>query len=174
MEVDMETDIKTVRAFGPLSNQYLLIVIFYITVTMGCAMNTAKIEPDNDIAGKFKNAEAIPGYRYFHYSIGGYKTYAIVGLAPGYTLESRLWEEYDPGTGEFKKLVDQLTTFRRSRASGHGQQSYLGNTNGFRLLDVDGRALGVLYTNLGTTAIFLKEGNRVFVSLEVPGKRGAP
>jgi hypothetical protein len=172
MEVKMGTYAKTKFDYRLLSSLYILIVLFVVESTTGCALNTAKIEPDGDIAGKFKNSEVVPGYRYFHYSIGGYKTYAILGLDSGYTLDSRLWDEFDPGTDDFKKYINQLVTSRRSRTSGYGHHGALDSSGGFRLLDLEGKDMGVLYTNLGGTTVLLREGNRVIVSLEVPGKRG--
>lgn len=164
--------VKTIRDFRLLGSLYIPLLVFVIALTAGCAMNSAKLEPDSDIDGKFKNTEIISGYRYFHYSIGGYKTYAILGLDPDYTLETRLWQEFDPRTDAFPKLVNQLTRLRGTGSTGYWSYGYLNRAHGFRLLDLAGREMGVLFTNLSGTTVLLRQENRVVVNLREPGKRG--
>lgn len=129
----------------------------------GCAGNVSNLEPNNDVTASFQNREWMEDYRYYHYSVGiDRRTYALLGLMPPYTVESRLWRQVEDAE-EFETLVSD------ARLAYGGEWP-----RGYEIVNPEGEKVGVWFSSLYGSSVRFTDDNRVVPMITLPEKfRGA-
>ena len=134
----------------------ILVMFLGIALLGGCATGTTNLKPDTDVAGKFQRNDIMEGYRYFHYSVGfDRRTYAIIGLAPPYVVDSRLWREVED-TGEVQSLVRDLTRWSSSEP------------RGYLITTPEGNEVGMWFSAFFGSSVRFADSHRVIPILNLP------
>ena len=121
----------------------------------GCAGDYGKFQRDEQVWHAFENNQLSPDYNYYHNSHHN-ETYAIIGLDPNYSLQSKFWREVEPSTEEFRGLASRLW------------EDYNRYRFGANLLDPNGNKIGVWYSSEYIADIRFYEDNQVKVRMLTP------
>ena len=121
----------------------------------GCAGDYGKFQRDEQVWHAFENNQLSTDYNYYHNSHHN-ETYAIIGLDPNYSLQSKFWREVEPSTEEFRGLASRLW------------EDYNRYRFGANLLDPNGNKIGVWYSSEYIADIRFYEDNQVKVRMLTP------
>jgi hypothetical protein len=118
------------------------------------------LERSSEITKLFETHQILPDHQYY-YSGWGAVPYAIIAIDNQYKLRKGLWNEVEA-------TVPMLRNWVREMDMIYGFPPY-----GFRILDHNGRQLGVWYSSKQWTTIIIEEENKIAVlAPEAPGFRG--
>lgn len=126
-------------------------MLAFAVILFGCAgtfRNYGTVKTDRETALMFEQKQLPADYRYYYVGADS-EPNAIIGIAPGYTLKTRLWKAVD--------LTDAtLSGWLRSMTGGLGTGTGIW---GAALLAKDGRRVGVWYSpHEPSTIIVTPEG----------------
>lgn len=142
----------------------LIVIVLLAILIPGCAADMPNMAPSKDVASQFQNYEMIPGYGYYHYSIGFFRrTYALIGLDSAYRVDSRLWRQIDAADG-LKSFVDNMIWISQV-----GPRGYL-------IKNPQQQEVGVWYSSLYGSSVRFADDNRVVPLVHEPfkGRDGGP
>jgi hypothetical protein len=122
--------------------------------TAGCA-NYGRLQEDLGVMQSFKSGSVPGNYRYYWYGTGS-QFYALAGIDPRYTLESRVWRQLSPGTEEFSKAVEWMW------------EDYGYTTSGAYILDPGGSRVGVWYSSLRYSTVKFGENHQIMLIPDMP------
>ncbi|MGD8343045.1 MAG: hypothetical protein PVI38_09675 [Desulfobacterales bacterium] len=126
----------------------------------GISLKYGKLERSSEITKLFETHQILPDHQYY-YSGWGAVPYAIIAIDNQYKLRKGLWNEVEA-------TVPMLRNWVREMDMIYGFPPY-----GFRILDHNGRQLGVWYSSKQWTTIIIEEENKIAVlAPEAPGFRG--
>ena len=112
-----------------------------------CA-SAGRARNDAGVYESFRTQTVAPSYRYWYLNQEN-DPYAVVGLAPEWRMEDKLWRSVEPGTPTFQKVVGLVDSFPAP-----GLRTY-----GAQLVDHQGNPIGIWFSSL-TPGILVDEENR--------------
>ncbi|MBI5845513.1 MAG: hypothetical protein HZB23_12690 [Deltaproteobacteria bacterium] len=125
-------------------------------IATGCAgafKDYGQVRASREATDMFEGGRLPADHRYYYVGPGS-EPDAIIGIAPGYTLKSRLWKPVDLNDATLSALIRTMT---RGLSSGTAIW-------GATLMDKDGRQVGVWYSPGETTTLRVTEKGEVFVN----------
>jgi hypothetical protein len=126
----------------------------------GISLKYGKLERSSEITKLFETHQILPDHQYYYSGLGAVP-YAIIAIDNQYKLRKGLWNEVEA-------TVPMLRNWVREMDMIYGFPPY-----GFRILDHNGRQLGVWYSSKQWTTIIIEEENKIAVlAPEAPGFRG--
>ena len=126
----------------------------------GINLKYGKLERSSEITKLFETFQILPDHRYYT-SGWGDVPYAIIAIDSRYKLRKGLWNEVEATVPILRSWVRQMDMI-------YGFPPY-----GSRILDHNGRQLGVWYSSKQWTTIIIEEENEIAVlAPEAPGFRG--
>lgn len=137
------------------------IVAFFLILTLSpaWAFEYGKLKRDKEITRIFHKYEVLPNYTYYTSGQGNIP-YAIIGIHNDYTLRKGLWKQVEISPQLLRSWVDQMDII-------YGFQPY-----GSKILDHNGKQVGVWFSSKQWTTVVLEENNGIAVfSPEPPGFR---
>lgn len=137
------------------SSRFFVAIISILTVSValiGCSMsNYGKLKATPEVTRSFEAYQILPGHKYYYK--GTYsQPVVIVGINENYDLNSKLWVEIDPKSGDFRKLIDKVSL----QGSGSTTEPW-----GFTILDNSGRDVGVWYSAIRAAAVEINENGKI-------------
>ena len=142
----------------------LIVCLLIVTVLTGCFSNYGRVKRNTEITQAFEANQVPPNYKYYYY---GRNTmpYIIIGIDPSYNLKSRLWQEVQSDTKQFKKMTYWVwTDYYWSPDSPLGAE----------ILDPNGNKIGIWYSGVRWAAVKMKDdqGN-IMIAPDTPWERGS-
>ena len=137
-----------------------LIVLSIVVALTGCAAGYGRIKHDDEVTRMFTSGDLPQDYVY--YFNGRYHIpYAIIGISPEYRHVSRLWEEVDPKSDEFRDMVENIW-----------QPAGYHYPMGAYILDTNGKRIGIWWAMYYFATVELGQEKEVTVhSPYRPGQR---
>jgi hypothetical protein len=115
----------------------------------GCASGPRHFQRSYDVADLFQDGRILADHQYY-VSGDAYKPLAIVALLQGYTLDSPQWQAVQPD----KAQLDQWIL----RMDNQPGAEYNTESNGARILDPQGRPVGMWYSVWALPGVTFKSG----------------
>ena len=140
---------------------YILAMLIVSAMVSGCSENYGRIKRNPELSRIFQSYEVEPGYKYYYYGRTN-APYAIIGIDPAYHISSKVWREVDPGTEQFKEMVDWVWG-----------GDYYSLISGASILSPTGEKVGIWYSSIWFVAIRFEENNRIAVMPDTPFIRGS-
>ena len=126
----------------------------------GIRLEYGKLERNGEITKLFQTYQILPDHNYY-YSGWGAVPFAIIAIDKQYKLRKGLWREVEATVPKLRNWVREMDII-------YGYPPY-----GSRILDHNGRQLGVWYSSKQWTTIIIEEENEIAVfAPEPPGFRG--
>ncbi len=139
---------------------YWLIALPVVVALTGCAAGYGHIKHDDDVTRMFKSGDLPQDYVYY-FNGRDHIPYAIIGISPEYRHVSRLWQEVDPKSDEFRHMVENMW----QPAGGY-------YTTGAYILDRNGNRIGIWWAKYDYATVELGQDKEVTVhSPYRPGQR---
>jgi hypothetical protein len=130
----------------------LLLVL--TVVFSGCSTaNYGQLRLSKEVEKTFLNAVVLTDHKYY-YSGGYYKPRAILAIHNSYTLRTRLWKEVDLDSERLKNWILLMTDLL---------PGYSFRTFGSRVLDPEGKQVGIWYSAWNRTPVKMLGDNEVAV-----------
>ena len=124
------------------------------------SMTYGKIERDKAVNEIFDKHEVLSDHNYYR-SGPGTIPYAIIGIHKSYKLRKGLWKQVDLTTQLLRSYTFQMDTI-------YGYPPY-----GSKIVDNNGKQLGIWYSSKQWTTVIMEKDNGVSVfTPEPPGFRG--
>jgi len=117
----------------------------------GCAdfKMRGSVEEDRDVTASLRSFEFRPDMNYYSSGPDAHPN-ALLGLTKDYVLEPGLWKKVD-SADELKAMVWGMNKNAREMYA---------NVHGFRVLDNEGKAIGVWYSHISKRAMLIMKGDR--------------
>lgn len=131
----------------------LIPALLALSLAVGCAGSFGFVRADSDVAAMFEGGR-LPADHSYYYAGSDSGPDALIGIAPGYTLKSRLWRPVNLDEAAISALVRNMTG-----GLGTGTAVW-----GAELLDRDGRRVGIWYSPHQASAVAVGPGGEVFVN----------
>jgi hypothetical protein len=135
-----------------------LLLLGLMTVFSGCFENYGRLRLSKEVDQTFEKGIVMPDYKYY-YSGGDARPWAILGIHKNYKLQTSLWKEVDLDSERLKNWILFMTEFR----------GYQYRTFGSRVLDPEGKQIGIWYSAWFITPVKMLGGNEVAVYPPVTG-----
>jgi hypothetical protein len=124
----------------------------------GCATaNRGGLRNSREVGRAFETFHVYPNHRYWYYNQEN-SPYAVVGLEAPYRIEDINWNEVDPNSKTFEKVVGLVERFPATGAY----------TYGAFILAPQGRPIGVWYSSLSAGIVVNPETQVVSVTTAMP------
>lgn len=127
-------------------------LLILAAVFSGCSGNYGRLKLSNEVDKTFEDAVVLPDYQYY-YSGGDTRPRAILAIQKGYELQTSLWKKVDLDPEQLKKWILFMTEFR----------GYNFRTFGSRVLDPEGKQVGMWYSAWNRTFVKMLGENKVAV-----------
>jgi len=138
---------------------FIIIAILMVLVA-GCTKNYGRFAKSDDVDIAFRQGDHQSDYQYF-YAGRDNMPYAIVGIDRGYTVSSRYWTPFEPGSEQLSKMSGSTS----------GKLRY--NPAGYHILDPDGNIIGVCFSSVDHKSVRVDQQNRtVELLFQDPETRG--
>ena len=159
------------RAISPFHIQTMLMIAIGVLLPVlggavdlelpgGISLKYGKLERSSEITKIFETHQILPDHQYY-FSGWGPVPYAIIAIDSRYKMRKGLWNQVE-------LTVPMLRNWVREMDMIYGFPPY-----GSRILDHNGRQLGVWYSSKQWTTIIIEEENEIAVlAPEAPGFRG--
>lgn len=118
----------------------------------GCSANYGRLKLSTEVEKTFENAVVLPDHKYY-YSGGDARPMAILAIQNSYKLRTSLWKEVDLDPERLKNWILLMTELR----------GYSLRTFGSRVLDPEGKQLGIWYSAWNRTPVKMLGENEVAV-----------
>ena len=137
------------RSFCPQNGTSISFIAFLyglvaFALVTGCAGSYGRVAFDENVTDAFKTGQVSSEFKFYYYGLNN-RHYAIVGLDPGWELQSRIWSEIDPQSEKFKKALANMWEIEN-------YPPY--NVRGSNIFDNEGKKIGVYYSCLYATVKF--------------------
>ena len=138
----------------------LIIIAVLMLMVAGCTKNYGRFAKSAEVDLAFRQGDHQSNYQYF-YAGRDNMPYAIVGIDRGYTVSSRYWTPFEPGSEQLSKMSGSTS----------GKLHY--NPAGYHILDPDGNIIGVCFTSGNNKSVRVDQQNRTVTLLfQNPETRG--
>ena len=143
--------IMPVGSKGRLYRAIILFAMISISLS-GCSMSGyGRLRSNKEAAQAFVTYQILPNHKYYYR--GTYsRPFVIVGINENYTLNSKLWVQIDPGSEDFRLLIDRVAL----QGSGSTIEPW-----GFIILDHSGNDVGVWYSAIRAAAVEINENGQI-------------
>ena len=128
------------------------LLIILTAVFSGCSANYGQLKLSTEVSKTFENATVLPDHKYY-YSGGDARPRAILAIHNSHKLRTSLWKEVDLDPERLKNWILFMTEFR----------GYSFRTYGSRVLDPEGKQLGIWYSAWNRTPVKMLAENEVAV-----------
>jgi hypothetical protein len=129
-----------------------------LSLIAGCATaNRGGLRNSREVARAFETFYVYPAHRYWYYNLEN-NPYAVVGLEPPYRIEDIHWNEVDPNSKTFEKVIGLVESFPAT-----GSFTY-----GAFILDSQGRQIGVWYSSLSAGIVVNPDNQIVSITAAMP------
>jgi hypothetical protein len=129
------------------------ILLMLTAVFFGCSTNYGRLRLSTEVDNNFKDAVVLPDHKYY-YSGSDVRPRAILAVHNSYTLRTRLWKEVDIDVRQLRKWIlymnDQFP-------------EYATRTYGSRVVDPEGKQVGVWYSAWNRTPVKMLGQNEVAI-----------
>ncbi|MDX9822249.1 MAG: hypothetical protein RBT20_09985 [Syntrophales bacterium] len=117
----------------------------------GCAdfKMRGSVEEDRDVAASFRSFEHRPDMNYYSSGPDAHPN-ALMGLNKDYALEPGLWKKVN-SADELKAMVWGMNKNAREMYA---------SVRGFRILDNEGKPIGIWYSHISHRAMLIMKGDR--------------
>ena len=136
-------------SFHKASHWLLLLLI--VGMLTGCAAGYGRLQHDDEVTRMFTSGNLPQDYVYY-FNGRDHIPYAIIGISPDYRHVSRLWEEVDPKSDEFRHMVENMW-----------QPAGYRYTSGAYILDNNKKRIGIWWAMYYTATVELGQDNEVTV-----------
>ena len=140
---------------------YILAMLIVSAMVNGCFENYGRLKRNPELTRVFQSYKVEPDYKYYYYGRTN-SPYAIIGIDPAYHISSKVWREVDPGSEQFKEMVDRVWG-----------DDYYSSISGASILSPTGKKVGIWYTSIWFVAIRFEDNNRIAVMPDTPFIRGS-
>lgn len=125
-------------------------VTFMLAGLSGCLSSYGSLKKKPEVLRAFKSGTVPADYKYYYY---GYSSlpYAIVGVAPAYNVESKLWKAVDPQSKKFQQMVPWIW------------EDYGYRLFGADILDPQGKTVGIWYASMQSGIKFGQDKSIMFL-----------
>lgn len=113
----------------------------------GCMKNYGRFHLDRQVDRDFRTGTVRPDFQYY-YAGRDTMPYAIIGIDRSYTVPSRYWIPIAPEPAQFKKM------------SGNMYNEVWDDPYGARILDPDGKVIGVWYSTVFNRSVKVDQNSR--------------
>ncbi len=113
-----------------------------------CA-SAGRARNDPGVYESFRMLTVAPSYHYWYLNQEN-DPYAVVGLAPEWRIEDKLWRSVEPGSDTFRKVVGLVEGFPVPGST----------TYGATLVDPQGHPIGIWFSSL-TPGVSVDEDNKL-------------
>lgn len=146
---------------GTIYKIFLSALLLMLTVVFsGCSTNYGQLRLSTEVENTFLDAIVLPNHKYY-YSGGDTRPRAILAIHNSYKLRTNLWKEVDLESEQLKNWIQQMRDFL---------EGYSFRTFGSRVLDPEGKQVGIWYSAWNRTPVKMVGENEVAV---YPPKTGA-
>lgn len=139
----------------------ILAVLLLAALMLSGACSTARyggLKRSGDVTQAFETFQVYAGHRYYYLNQEN-NPFAVVALQDRYTLNGRMWTEFDPRSEKLKKIVGLVEGF----------PVYFSYAYGADLLDPQGNLVGYWYSSLRMVGIKVNnENHSVSIYTETP------
>ena len=138
-----------------------LIICMVLLVTFsGCLENYGRVKRNTEVTRAFESNQVPSNYKYYYFGRSN-MPYVVIGINPGYSLQSRMWREVEPDTERFKKMTYWIW-------SDHWYYP-----RGANIVDPAGNKIGIWYSSAYWAAVKMKDdqGN-IMIAPDTPWMRG--
>lgn len=145
------------RLNNKLSGIIYKVILFALLVSLaavfsGCSANYGRLKLSKEVEKTFENAVVLSDHKYY-YSGGDFRPRAILAIHNSYKLKTSLWKEVDLDPEQLRKWILFMTEFR----------GYNFRTFGSRVLDPEGKQVGIWYSAWNRTPVKMFGENEVAV-----------
>jgi hypothetical protein len=151
----MKTQFRSWAEIFPLA------LIMLALVLAGCAA-AGKARLDPGVHQTFRDLNVPPSYQYWFLNHEN-DPYAVVGLAPEWRIEDKMWRSVAPGSDEFRKVIGLVEDFPAP-----GLKTY-----GATLVDPQGAPIGIWLSSLTPGIQVDPENKLVDITTATPWMGGA-
>jgi hypothetical protein len=116
----------------------------------GCMASYGTYARDPGIFDSFNNDQVPLNYNYYYYHSGSFPI-AVIGIEKAYNVNSKMWREVEPGTEEFKDLIQWIW-------EDYGYSRFAARIN-----DPTGKQVGIMYTSIREVAIKFTDDDGILV-----------
>jgi len=125
---------------------------------IGCpSENVGGIKLNQDVARDFETLTVFPNYRYYFLNQEN-DPFGVAGLERGYWIEGPSWREVASSSTTFEKVVGLVQSFPVPG----------GRTEGYTIVDPQGRQIGVWYSSLGAGVTVDPDTRKVSIATAQP------
>ena len=128
------------------------LVLILAAVFSSCSANYGRLRLSKEVDKTFEDAVILPDHKYY-YSGGDTRPRAILAIHNSYELQTSLWKEVDLDPEQLRKWILFMTEFR----------GYNFRTFGSRVLDPEGKQVGIWYSAWNRTPVKMLGENKVAV-----------
>lgn len=144
---------------GMTYKAFFIALLFILTaVFSGCSGNYGRLQLSKEVNKTFEDAVILPDHTYY-YSGGDARPRAILAIQNSYKLRTSLWKKVDLDPERLRNWILFMTEFR----------GYNFRTFGSRVLDPQGKQVGIWYSAWNRTPVKMLGENEVAV---VPPQTG--
>jgi len=140
-------------SFGKTGPPVITLVCLWILAALsGCGVaDYGKLKSNPEVAKDFQAYKPLPAHKYYYRGTQS-RPSVVAGISENYVLSSKLWVEIDPGSEQFRTIVDRVSL-----------QDVGGRINpwGFTILDNAGNYVGVWYSASGAAAVEIDATGRI-------------
>lgn len=129
-----------------------LVLLSILAALSGCsASNYGKLKSNPQVTEDFQAYRILPAHKYYYRGTES-RPAVIAGIRENYMLSSKLWVEIDPGSEQFRTIIDRVSL-----------QGVGGWTSpwGFTILDKSGNEVGVWYSASAAATVEIDETGRI-------------
>ena len=124
-----------------------IIMTVLIAMVAGCTKNYGRFAKSAEVGLAFRQGDHQANYQYF-YAGRDTMPYAIIGIDRNYTVPSRYWIPFEPGSEQLIKMTGNM----------YGKHQYY--PAGYHILDPDGNIIGVCFTSVNRKSVSVDQQNR--------------
>ncbi len=134
---------------------YLGVGSLLMILLSGCMGNYGRLNRNPEVFQAFENNHVPTDYRYYYYGFDT-RPYVIIGVEPKYDAASRMWQEVEPNTEQFKNMTIWIW-------EDYGYSRY-----GARILDPSGNPVGILFSSIQEISVKFSADNHLTVMPNMP------
>ena len=129
------------------------LLLMLTAVFSGCSGNYGRLRLSSEVDNTFKDAVVLPDHKYY-YSGSDVRPKAILAIHNSYTLRTRLWKEVEIDSQQLRKWI----LFMNDQFPEYATRTY-----GSRVVDPEGKQVGMWYSAWNRTPVKMLGANELAV-----------
>ena len=126
-----------------------ILVILVLLTLPGCMASYGRLKTNPDLTDVFKNRRVLPDYNYYYCGRADLP-YAVVGIAPEYDFQDRVWHKIETKEEVYEKAAGVLAW----------NDIW---SRGAEILDPSGNRIGIWFSYYHSTTVKVGPENKVWV-----------